>query len=414
MKITIKTLQQQQFTVEVPDDATVLDVKKKVEEEQKQPVEWQKLIYAGKILVDESKLASYQVKEGDFLVIMVRKPGAGGTGTPAPAAATPPTTATPTQAPAPTSEPLKQAEPSKPAQTSAPAPTTPAPTPVSAGSGDHHSDAASALVTGSDYEAMVAHICEMGFPREEVQRALRASFNNPNRAVEYLMNGIPDDVGTAPTPATSGQAPTPTPTTPPPATGSPPTSGGATGGATGGGTGTGGGGQFALPQNLLGSLLGQQPQQGHFDWLRSHPQFNQIKAMVQRNPQLLGSLLQQLGQVNPGILQLISQHREEFMALLNEPVTGGGGSGGGGGGGGGATGQQYIQVTQEEKEAIDRLQALGFERAVVIEAFFACDKDEQMTANYLFDHGAELMDDDEGDFPTGGGGTGTGGGGTSS
>lgn len=76
--------------------------------------------------------------------------------------------------------------------------------------------------------------------------------------------------------------------------------------------------------------------------------------MVQSNPQLLQPLLQQIGRTNPQLLQLINQNPEEFLALLNEQ----GGeprAGGVPGAGAGGVPPGYIQVTPEEKAAIERV-----------------------------------------------------------
>lgn len=41
---------------------------------------------------------------------------------------------------------------------------------------------------GEKFEKTVDEICNMGFPREDVKKALRAAFNNPDRAIDYLIN----------------------------------------------------------------------------------------------------------------------------------------------------------------------------------------------------------------------------------
>jgi len=379
MKLTIKTLQQQQFTVDVSGGETILQIKERIEQQEKHPVGHQKLIHAGKILEDNSHVSDCKIGENDFLVLMVRKPKV------EPVKASVPEPAKPMElastAPV-SSQPASQTNAPKQPDTNPSTSGTSASKPAE--QSQPASVAPSSLVTGSEYENMVTTLMDMGFPREEVARALKAAYNNPDRAVEYLTTGIPDVHVPAPSTSSAQQAPPQAqqqqqtgvapiqPTQP-----------------------------LIPPQFLQQHQQQQQPAQqqrapGVFDFLRHHPQFNLLRQMVQANPQLLQPVLQQLGEQNPQILQLINQHQQEFIQLINEPVEGG--ATGQMPGmppmpGGAPPGAQYIQVTQEEKAAIDRLEGLGFDRAQVIEAFFACDKDESLAANYLLEHLGEDEDD---------------------
>ncbi len=53
---------------------------------------------------------------------------------------------------------------------------------------DAHFNDPSALALGAAQAAAVANMESMGFPRADIDRAMRAAFFNPDRAVEYLLN----------------------------------------------------------------------------------------------------------------------------------------------------------------------------------------------------------------------------------
>ncbi|ELR58113.1 UV excision repair protein RAD23-like protein B, partial [Bos mutus] len=375
-------------------------LKEKIESEKGKdafPVAGQKLIYAGKILNDDTALKEYKIDEKNFVVVMVTKPKAvttpapattqqsnsaatttvssstapAVTQAPAPAPASAPTPTPVSVTPAPTTAssepaPASAAKQEKPAEgpVETPVATTPASTDSTSGDSSRSNlfeDATSALVTGQSYENMVTEIMSMGYEREQVIAALRASFNNPDRAVEYLLMGIPGD--------RESQAVV----DPPPAasTGAPQSSVAAAAATTTATTTTTSSGGHPL------------------EFLRNQPQFQQMRQIIQQNPSLLPALLQQIGRENPQLLQQISQHQEHFIQMLNEPVQEAGGQGGGGGGGSGGIAEaggghmNYIQVTPQEKEAIERLKALGFPEGLVIQAYFACEKNENLAANFL-------------------------------
>ena len=72
--------------------------------------------------------------------------------------------------------------------TPGPASVDPTPAPPSATSAESAPTAFGAsFLTGEALQTTINNMVEMGFPRDQVLRALRASFNNPDRAVEYLM-----------------------------------------------------------------------------------------------------------------------------------------------------------------------------------------------------------------------------------
>ncbi|KAG1719303.1 hypothetical protein EDB19DRAFT_1785962 [Suillus lakei] len=379
MKLTIKTLQQKMFQLEAEESETIADLKQKISNTQGHTVESQKLIFSGKILTDDKTVASCEIKEKDFLVLMVSK--------------SKPTPAQPPPVIASTSTP--QPETAVPAPCPRPTPAAPAPvvsTPPSAAPAAAPVTADGSFLTGEALQSTISNMVEMGFEREQVIRALRASFNNPDRAVEYLMTGIPahlmhEAAGPAARPAQTGGAAPTAPAAPAPAsaTAAQPAPVAPTG----------------QPQNLFQLAQQQQQQPGargtattgagagageiDLEALRNHPQFQQLRQLVQTNPNLLAPLVQQIMEQNPHLGQLFESNPEALMQLLN---------GGDDLEGDGAVppGAQVIHITPEEQAAIARLEALGFSRQKAAEAYLACDKNEELAANYLFE---TRFDDEE-------------------
>lgn len=139
---------------------------------------------------------------------------------------------------------------------------------------------------------------------------------------------------------------------------------------------------------------------GNLDFLRNNPQFQQLRQVVQQQPQMLEPILQQLSAGNPQLAQLIASNPEQFLNLLSEdgdddvPLP---------------PGAQAIAVTEEERDAIERVSEsklisiffrafninffqlcrLGFDRDQAIQAYFACDKNEELAANFLFEQDEE-------------------------
>merc|ERR1712136_449957 len=296
---------------------------------------------AGKILDDNKALSEYKIEEGKFIVAMVTK------AKPAPKAA----------------EPAKS---SSPATTDASSSSTPAPAAPAPANPPAAANPSSTLVTNENYETTVQNIIALGFPREHVETALRASFNNPDRAVEYLMGEIPPQVLQAAAQQQQGgqpaaaEAPAANP---------------------------------AAPAAPAAPASGAEGGSSIAELVRSNPQLQTMIEQVRNNPSILHGYMERIGLQNPELLTFISEHQQEFVNYINNPnaineaaaapATGGGAQPAEGA----PEGTNYIAVTPRERDEINQLKAMGFSELDSLQAYIACGKDLALAINFLISSG---------------------------
>ena len=319
------------------------------------PLALRAYIYIGKILADANTVESYKIEEKGFIVCMVSKPKAAPVATSSASTAPPPATpaqpvSTPAQPPAP--QPNPAAAPANPPQTPTPA----QPQTATAGAEGGGFNDPSAMFMGDRREETIREMENMGFARPEIERALRAAFFNPDRAIEYLLSGIPENVQ----PPQRQAAPAANPpagqtATSPPAAPAAPAAGGeanpdepvnlfeaaaaAAGGQGGGargagrgagagavagaGAGAGAGLGAGIGAGLGAAAAGAGGQGGavNMDFLRQSPHFQHLRQLVQQQPAMLEPILQQVAEGNPQLAQLIGQNEQQFLQLLSEVMS---------------------------------------------------------------------------------------------
>lgn len=351
MKISIKTIKGEIFQVEIDQESTVLVLKGKIQEKLSIEPESQKLIYKGKHLENNSTLKDYGLQDGDTIIVMMLKKFT---------AQDPTTVGTKVETPAPAPTPVLTPVAPAPAPVQAPAP-APAPAPmfnpnVPAPQPHVQLDPNNEIVFGNAHKAeTLKELTDMGFDRTESERALVAAFFNKDRAVDYLLNGIPANLLNPP---------------------AQPANPGANHGAPA--QGAEGHNEQAGPAPV--AVTHEQMEQ--IQQLITSPEFENIRQQFLQNPAIAQQLLTFLQQQRPELHALFVQHPQLLVAILTNQFNMPGDDGDDG---------EYLpdnaedlaELTQQDKEAIAEMQTLGFSQAQCTEAYLVCDKNKELAINYL-------------------------------
>lgn len=346
MKVILKTTTGRSTEVEFQAGTTIAQVKDTLKDEY--DLASLRLCYQGKILDDAKNID--ELGEGAALFIAGKKVTAT-----KPAASAPATT-TVTETPKATPTEPQQPSQTPPAQTASttvvreaspvvtPTPTSNVTAPPAASNNELSVD-----------EDLINNIAAMGFEdRDLVKLALRAAYMNPDRAVDYLCQGMPrstlERLANDAAPRTNVA---PTNTAP-------------------------AGNRAPAPSNPGTS----NPTDALRQALASIPNFDQVRQVVQQNPQSLPTFMQQLQQNHPEVFALVQQNPQAFLELLQssqagEPSTD-------------DVGPTSVRLTPEDQVAIQELAAIGggaWDLQAATLVYIAVNKNKEVAAAVLFEHG---------------------------
>jgi UV excision repair protein RAD23 len=351
MKLTIKSLKQVPYEVEIDSESnSIKELKQVIEKAHGFDSATLKLVFNGQVLDDSKKLSECNIKEGNVIVMMSAK--------------------------------------AKPVNVQKEEAKTEEKVPVQSGQGQPQQQSTggvtSNIVSGSqqsqgtttsttrpqvqpkDYTNEVKTLMEFGFPKSECEAAIRAARGNINVATEFLISGIPENLPMEEE-----------------------------------GLGVGGSSSNVDPNSPVVVLRNIA---------------SVVKVLCYNNPTQLQNILMTLQQNSPELMEIIRENEEEFKNLIQQPVTeddmrafqdfnrqargGESGMGGMSQGQSGQSGQSramghmgsgsndrnVIRLSKEDYDAVGRLKELGFSEMDAVQAFFACDKNEDMAANFLMEN----------------------------
>ncbi|OBA21804.1 UV excision repair protein Rad23 [Metschnikowia bicuspidata var. bicuspidata NRRL YB-4993] len=347
MKIKFRDLKKLTVEVDAQPSDSVLSVKEKVAAAKDVDALQLKFVYSGKVLQDDKLVLDFKIKDGDSVITMVSKAKV--------ATNTAPTNTAPTNT-APTNTGATNSTATNSTATNTAATTT-------APGGSQSPSSAADFAAGLEREAAVQNMMEMGYDRPEIERALRAAFNNPHRAVEYLLSGIPASLQ-APEPAEAGDAEADRagPSVDEPADAE-------------------SGHQNLFDAAAAASTDDVAPDDG-LGGMSEEGQLALLREAIQSNPELLQPLLERMAATDPQAAAMIAEDPEGFVhrflsGELGMDVDDADG-------GDDPEGVVRVELSELDQQAIARLCELGFDRNLVIQVYMACDKNEEVTADILF------------------------------